>query len=378
MRKLSVFTALVCALGAGTVVTASPAAAAVSPRAQATPSFNSTVWAIAFRGDVVYVGGSFTAVTFRGRTFPRHKLAALNARTGAVLPWQPAANGTVRALAVAGSAVYAAGDFSTVSRQRRDGLARIDANSGRLARFAHRVAGQPATLAIGNGRVYVGGAFSSVDGVPRRNLAAFSHSTGALDRSWRASAGGRVRSLAATRGRIYLGGDFHQVNGSRAADRLAAVSTSTGSLITAFRPKAPANVMDVAVDARGVYTATGGPGGRAVGYTSSGRVRWTHLFDGDVHTIAVMGGTAYVGGHFDRACRRTSTLRQNGCLGGYIPRVKLAALDGRGRLTGWNPRANGAIGTHVLATHPARHRIAAGGAFTRIGGTGRNRFALFN
>src|SRR4051812_1503600 len=126
MQRLSVFTALLCALAGGAVATPAPAAA-VSPRTEATPSFNSTVWAIAFRGDVVYVGGSFTAVTYRGQTFPRQRLAALNARTGAVLPWQPTANGTVRALAVAGSAVYAAGDFDTVSRARREAVARIDA-----------------------------------------------------------------------------------------------------------------------------------------------------------------------------------------------------------------------------------------------------------
>ena len=376
MRKLSVFTALVCALAGGTVATAAPAVA-VGPRTQATPSFNSTVWSIAFRGDVVYVGGSFTAVTFRGRTFPRKRLAALNARTGAVLPWQPTANGTVRALAVAGGSVYAAGDFDTVSRLRRDAVARIDASSGRVGRFAHRVGGQAATLAVGNGRVYLGGSFSSVDGAPRRNLAAFSHSSGALDRSWRPAAGGPVRSLAVTRSRVYLGGTFRQVNGSRAGDRLAAVSATNGSLVRGFRAHAPADVMDVAVDKRGVYAATGGPGGRAVGYSPSGAIRWTHLFDGDVHTIAVMGGVAYVGGHFDRACKRTSTVRQLGCLGGYASRVKLAALDGRGRLTGWNPRANGTVGTHVLTTYPARHRIAAGGAFTRVGGAGRERFALF-
>jgi hypothetical protein len=376
MRKLSVFTALFCTLTAGAVATAAPAAA-VSSRTEATPSFNSTVWAIAFRGDVVYVGGSFTAVTYRGQTFPRKRLAALNARTGAVLPWQPTTNGTVRAIAVAGSAVYAAGDFDTVSRLRREAVARIDATSGQVTPFAHRVAGHAATLAIGNGRVYVGGSFSRVDGVTRRNLAAFSLSTGALDRSWRPSIGGHVRSLALTRGRVYLSGEFHQVNGSRAADRLAAVSTTGGSLVTAFRPKAPVKVMDVAADARGVYTATGGPGGRAVGYSPSGNVRWTHLFDGDVHTIAVMGGTTYVGGHFDRACRNTSTLRQLGCVGGYTARVKLAALDRHGRLTGWNPQANGTIGTQVLSTYPARHRIAAGGAFTRIGRTGRERFAIF-
>jgi hypothetical protein len=368
---------MVCVLAGGTVATPAPAVA-VSPRTQSTPSFNGTVWAIAFRGDVVYVGGSFTSVSFRGRSYPRKRLAALNARTGAVLRWQPEANGTVRALAVAGSAVYAAGDFDTVSRLRRDAVARIDASSGRVSGFAHRIAGHAATLGIGNGRVYVGGSFTRVDGAQRRNLAAFSHRSGALDRGWRAGTSGKVHSLAVTRSRVYVGGDFHQMNGSRAAGRLAAVSSSSGALVRGFRPKAPAIVLDVAADARGVYTATGGPGGRAVGYSSAGRTRWTHLFDGDVHTIAVMNGVAYVGGHFDRACRRTSTLNQNGCLGGYTARVKLAALDGGGRLTGWNPRANGKIGTHVLTTSPGRHRIAAGGAFTQIGGSGRERFALFN
>jgi hypothetical protein len=168
------------------------------------------------------------------------------------------------------------------------------------------------------------------------------------------------------------------VNGSRAAARLAAVDPATGALVRGFRPQAPDLVMDVAADARGVYTATGGPGGRAVGYTASGDVRWTHLFDGDVHTVATMGGVTYLGGHFDRSCRRTSTLRQLGCLGGYASRPKLAALDAQGRLTGWNPRANGKIGTHVLATFPSGRRIAAGGAFTTIGGADHERFVLFS
>ena len=51
------------------------------------------------------------------------------------------------------------------------------------------------------------------------NLAAFSHTTGALDRSWRPSAGGRVRSLAVAPGRIYLGGEFHR-SGFRAVDQV--------------------------------------------------------------------------------------------------------------------------------------------------------------
>jgi hypothetical protein len=381
MRKLSVTLALTCIVAVGVVDVAVPAAvqgaATVTSRAHATPSFNSTVWAIAARGDTVYVGGSFTAVTSRGRTFPRKRLAAFSARTGALLRWSPAANGTVRALAVAGTSIYAAGDFDTVSGLRRDSVARIDTSSGRVAPFAHRLTGEAATLAIGNGRVYVGGRFSSVDGVSRRNVAAFSHRSGALDRGWRPATDARVRSLAVTRSRVYLGGEFHRVNGARGAGRIAAVTPTGGALVRSFRPNAPAMVMDVAVDSRGVYTGTGGPGGRVVAYSPAGRVRWTHLFDGDVHTIAVLGGIVYAGGHFDRACRSNSTIKQLGCPAGYASRIKLAGLDGRGRLSGWNPRANGAVGVQVLAVHPGQRRISAGGAFTRIGGASRERFALF-
>jgi hypothetical protein len=369
----------VLALSLATVAFSAPASAApsVAARSASAPEFNSTVWALAFRGDVIYAGGSFTQVTYRGKTYARKRLAAFSARTGAVLAWNPTANGTVRSLAVAVTgrpAVYAAGDFDEISGTRRDAVARIDAATGKPAPFAHSVSGEVTTLAIGNGRVYAAGAFKSVDGTVRNNFVAFRHSTGALDRAFHPSVDSRVRALAVTRTRIYLGGDFHKVNGS-AARRLAAVSTSSGRLVSGFHPAAPATVMDLAVSPAGLSVSSGGPGGRAAGYTATGKVRWTHLFDGDVHNLAVLGRTTYVGGHFDRACRTASTIKQLGCPAGYASRVKLAALDNNGRLTSWNPRTNGKAGVQVLTAGSGK--VAAGGAFTSMGGHGRQRFALF-
>ena len=43
-------------------------------------------------------------------------------------------------------------------------------------------------------------------------------------------------------------------------------------------------------------------GGRAIAYTTGGRMRWQRVFDGDAAAIATAGGITYVGGHFDRAC----------------------------------------------------------------------------
>jgi hypothetical protein len=352
-------------------------ALAVSARPQSTPSFNGTVYAIAYRGDTVYVGGSFTSVTTRGKVVARQRLAAFNARTGVLLNWRPAANGTVKALAVSGGAVYAAGKFGTVSGVRRDSVARIDAVSGAVGSFSHSVSGEAVALAVGSGRLYLGGRFNAVDGSSRGNLAAFSLSSGALDGGWRPRADNRVDSLATYGARVYLGGTFHKVNGRNGSMRLTAVTASGGVLVLGFRPQPPAVVFALAVDPKGVYAATGGAGGRAIAYTTAGKVRWVHLFNGDAQAITTLSGITYVGGHFDTACKMPSTIKQLGCINGTVSRVKLAALDGRGQLTSWNPRANGVVGVRALATSGPRRQVAAGGEFTKIGGSNRERYASF-
>ncbi|WP_067510454.1 hypothetical protein [Actinoplanes sp. TFC3] len=376
---MRLFSVPVLALTAAVSLLPAPASAApsIASRSSAAPEFNSTVWALAFRGDVIYAGGSFTQVKSHGKTYTRKRLAAFSARTGALLPWNPTANGTVRSLAVTSSgpqAIYAAGDFDEINGLRRDSIARFDASTGKLAAFSHKVSGEVSTLAIGNGRVYAAGSFKSVDGTTRNNLVAFRHTTGALDRSFHPSVDSRIRALAAAGTRLYLGGDFHKVNGSPAR-RLAAVATANGRLVKGFKPAAPATVMDVAISPSGISVSSGGPGGRAAGYTATGKVRWTHLFDGDVHNLAVLGSTTYVGGHFDRACKSTSTIKQLGCPAGYASRVKLAALDSNGKLTAWDPRLNGKVGVQVLTA--GNGKVAAGGAFTAVGGSSRERFALF-
>src|SRR5690349_7584642 len=185
---------LVMALAVLLLGLAAPAAQAISP-VDTAPAFNGGVYAIAHVGPVVYLGGSFTSATYRGHSYPRQRLAAFDARTGALLSWAPAADGTVRALAATADSVYAAGDFHAIGRHTRDSLARLSP-AGAVLPFRHTLTGTAYALTVGNGRLYLGGSFADVDGEPRANLAAFALTTGDLDEGWRPNTDDAVHALA--------------------------------------------------------------------------------------------------------------------------------------------------------------------------------------
>ncbi|MEU8815484.1 hypothetical protein [Actinoplanes sp. NPDC048796] len=347
--------------------------APVTPRTA--PTFNGGVYAIAHRGDTVYVGGAFTSASAGGKTYKRMRLAAFDARTGDLLDWAPPADGTVRALATTADSVYAAGDFHEVGGEDRDSLARINPSSGAVASFAHEITGTAYALGTAGNRLYLGGSFTAVDDERRGNLAAFDLTTGRLDTRWRPLTDDTVHALTVAGPRVYLGGGFHIVNGVKGTLRLAAVSSTSGAVDPVFRPRVPAEVRAIAVDVSGVQVATAGVGGRALSYATTGALRWQRVFDGDAAAIASAGGITYVGGHFDAICRTERNGAKGGCVDGATPRLKLAALTANGTLTSWGPKANGVIGVRVLTVH--KGTVQAGGDFTTIDGRDRRRFAAF-
>lgn len=356
----------------------------VNPAPAASATFDGAVHAIAYWGNVIYVGGEFTHATAAdGVRVRRARLAAVDAGSGALLDWAPAADGTVVDLAVDGTGVYVTGDFKSVNLESRDSLAKLDLWTGApLPAFNHRIYGHPNALVLGHGRVYLGGTITSVNDIPRGTVAAFDAMTGALDLAWTPALSGPVYSLYAAPDRIYLGGMFDSVNGALKTQKLAAVRPDTAQVDTTFVSYVHARVTTLYLHGDTLYAGVDGDGGRAVAMDLAGTPKWTVTVDGDVQGIATLDGLIYLGGHFDNVCKTglVGTIKGkegSHCVEGADPRIKLAAVDMNGVLQPWTANASGTIGVRALAANPGLGQLAAGGYFRNVSGQDRPRFAVF-
>lgn len=224
-------------------------------------TFNSSaVYTIAKSGNILYLGGGFTAVN--GTT--RNRIAAIDLTDNSLTSWDPDANGTVYTVKTFGSTVYA------------------------------------------------GGSFSIIGGLTRYKIAALDQTT-AMATSWNAnvtSAFGYVYDIVSTAGAVYFGGNFSNVGGaSPSRTNFAAVNSTTGALLT-FNPRPSDIVYDLLLDGTtlyiaGRYTAIGGLSryGLTSFDTGTGTI---NPFNVDfpsagglpVVTMAVDGTKLFIGGYF--------------------------------------------------------------------------------
>ncbi|MEV6596356.1 hypothetical protein AB0M36_05740 [Actinoplanes sp. NPDC051346] len=365
-------------VASGTPTAAVAAAPLVSAKPTSTVGFDGLVYATAYAGSTVFVGGSFRNAIVDGRSVPRKRLAALDARTGKLLPWAPTTNGTVWGLTAFGQSLYITGKFTTVGDQARGGLADINLRTGAVGTLKHTIKGEGHALAAGGGRLFLGGAISAVDGRAQRNLAAFDLTSGALDTTFGSGADKEVKALTVAGSRLYVGGAFKHVNGAGGTVHLAALRLADGQVDTTFRPVTPYAAGAITVAPDKVYAALAGPGGRVAAYRPDGTLIWSTVTDGDVQAITQLGGSVYAGGHFTVACPGPSRTATSWCPSTLRSQPKLAALNGEnGKLLDWNPKSNGKWGVLSMDVHPTLGRIAVGGEFTALGGLSRPHFAQF-
>ncbi|HWC44131.1 MAG TPA: hypothetical protein VHK02_19285, partial [Actinomycetota bacterium] len=238
-----------------------PAAqASVANRPLASVTFDGHVQVTASSGTTVFVGGEFTHATdVGGHVVARGRLAALNARTGALLPWNPGANKAVYAIAVdaARGTVYVGGDFSTVGGSTRHRLAAVDAASGAVSGWNHQADGRVRALEVSASRLYAGGQFTAVDGASRNRLAGFTLADGRLDQTWTPDASDSVYTVKVSPSgdRVYVGGRFETLNGAAQHGFAGALDPVGGAIVNGFAGRVRYQVTALAVTGDAVYAA---------------------------------------------------------------------------------------------------------------------------
>jgi hypothetical protein len=137
-----------------------------------------------------------------------------------------------------GGTMYAVGSFTKIRQgaggtvYTRNNVVSFSATAPfTVTSWAPSVNGTVNTIAF-NGTncstAYIGGKFTSVNGSSAVNIAAVSTSTGALVTGFAHSANGQVETIASQGGHLLTGGYFSSINGSSAHKYMASLSPSTG------------------------------------------------------------------------------------------------------------------------------------------------------
>lgn len=280
-----------------------------------------------------------------------------------------AEGGAVKVIARTSSTLYLGGSFTHMG-PATGGFVPIGASNGMAVATIDKVNGFVyACVSDGAGGYYIGGYFKQVGALARNNIAHIM-ADGHVDPAWNPDASNKVYALAVANGTVYVGGDFLRIGG-QSRQMIAALDAVSGTA-TAWNPKAAGStitktIMTLAVSGGTVYV--GGKftsiAGKARKYlaamdASTGALLtdWNPNPNGGVSNLVVVEGTIYACGSF------TS-------IGGQS-RNYVAALDATtGAATAWNPNANSLVTTLAVTSGT----VYAGGHFTTMGGRPRNYLA---
>jgi hypothetical protein len=373
---------------------------------------NGVVRSILYLNGVAYLAGDFTQVAPAGATMggattvTRHALAACSENTGAILGWNPGANGRAYSLAHIGSTIYVGGSFTTLAGKAR-------AHIGAVTTAGTATAFNPGAndtvyvvRAAPNGDIFAGGTFGALGGTTHAKIGAVTPAGAPLN--WNVTVGQVtgvacpprchpvVFTIAFSGSTVYFGGHFGLVDG-QSRNSAAAVGLTSASLLQ-WDPNvyAPANCPTcTTVETERVYTiipdsttneiyACGGfwkvnGTKRAFNLAAFDPVtgnldpHFTIQDDGDTPGCALHNGVLYFGGHFNYAgagCQHTTAAP---CL---VYHHVAAADVATNTLLSWNPGANSNHGIYTVrqdATH-----VGFGGYQTNFGGKVQEGYATYS
>lgn len=365
---------LVAPLGALVLATAGLLVAAAPAQALVPTSVDKGFWGVDGRvrailqtPNAIYLGGKFTNLVGPGGvTVPRVDLAALDPNTGQPLDWAPPVNNIVWSLAVSpdGATVYAGGQFSKVGMTGRAHVAAFDATTGALLPFNPKVNGTVEAIRPTASTVYLGGTFTTVGTTARTDLAAVT-TAGDVVPGFVANANNTVHALAFTPdgSRLVVGGLFDTINNVTGSKRLDLVDPATGA-VTVFAEKVAYEVWGVTATSSQVFAAATGAGGHTYAYNLlTLHQQWLAISDGDSHQVAVQNGVLYVGGHFT--------------VFSGLPASHLTAISPTtGLQLGFKVSVNSNLG--IFAMSSFQGHLAVGGDFTKVNRLAQSHFARFS
>ena len=164
------------ALALSIIWTAVPVSAATGPvsatPASGTPQLANTgttqqVRQIVPCGGAMYAVGDFTTITSKGTTYTRNHVFSFSATAPyAVSSWDPDVNGIVNSITFSPdcSTAYLGGQFTTVGGMTAKNVAAVSTSTGALVTtFGHSANGQVETMQYWNGHILTGGYYTSIN-----------------------------------------------------------------------------------------------------------------------------------------------------------------------------------------------------------------------
>lgn len=294
--------------------------ATVSSDPLPTAQINGVVWASVVVGNTVYAGGEFTRARPAGaapgtQEVVRSNLLAFSLSTGVLTSFAPTLNGKVKDIEAApdGSAVYIAGQFTTVNGSTRNRVAAFSTSTGSLiGGFAPSVNGTVNGLAVTSNAVFIGGAFSAINGTTRLAVGSVDRSSGATRPFNPSIPSGSLQKLAASPdgSKVVIGGNFTAVNGSsNPGYGLAMLDAVSGASLpmpvnsVVRDANTNAAITDLVGDATGFY-GTGfsynlGQGNFEGTFKAdwNGNLVWMEDCHGDTYSAFPAGDEVYVASH---------------------------------------------------------------------------------
>ena len=233
---------------------------------------NNTVYALAVSGTDVYAAGEFT--TAGG--VPANRVAKWNGAAWSALG-SGIGNNTVTALAVSGTDVYAGGTFTQAGGSPVNKIAKWD--GANWTSLGTGISAYVYAIAVNGPDVYVGGTISSAGGTPVGNIAKWDGT------AWSALGSGvnnNVLSLTFSGGDLYVGGDFNTAGGSP-ANRIAKWNGSAWSTFGTGMNDSVQTLVVSGTDlyAGGQFSASGCKA--AFGFARLTGLQWTAAADNDWH-----------------------------------------------------------------------------------------------